>query len=205
MVRDLVLRIGEKIRRFRQDQNLSIQKLAEISGVSPAGIYKIETDGMIPSVATMIRIAHALGRKVGEFLDEAVEEVRDFELVRRKDRTALYSNESRMVAETIAWRLKDWKIFAAVLILEPGGKTGDENLYHEGEELILCLRGRIEINLGEEKYLLRKGDSFHYKSSQPHSWRNPGKEKAEMVYVLTPPLFHHEVSFAEDLKKLSDK
>ena len=205
MVREIILRVGEKIRKFRQDQNLSIQKLADISGVSPAGIYKIETDGMTPSVATMIRIAHALGHKVGEFLDEAVEEVRDFELVRRKDRTALYSNESRIMAETIAWRIKDWKIFAAVVTLEPGGKTGDENLYHEGEELILCLRGKIEITLGEEKFLLRKGDSFHYKSSKLHSWRNPGKEKAEMVYVLTPPLFHPEVSFAEDLKKLSDK
>ncbi|MCX5859792.1 MAG: helix-turn-helix transcriptional regulator, partial [Proteobacteria bacterium] len=83
MVRDLALRVGERIRRFRQDQKLSIQKLAEIAGVSPAGIYKIETDGMIPSVATMIRIAHALGHKVGEVLDETVEEVRDFELIRR--------------------------------------------------------------------------------------------------------------------------
>ncbi len=205
MVREIILRVGEKIRKFRQDQNLSIQKLAEISGVSPAGIYKIETDGMTPSVTTMIRIAHALGHKVGEFLDEAVEEVRDFELVRRKDRTALYSNESKIIAETIAWRIQDWKIFAAVVTLEPGGKTGDENLYHEGEELILCLRGKIEISLGEEKFLLQKGDSFHYKSSRLHSWRNPGKEKAEMVYVLTPPLFHSEVSFAEDVKKLSDK
>ena len=201
-MKDITIKIGEKIKRLRQERHLSIQKLAELSGVSPAGIYKIENDDMVPSVITMIRVAHALGRKVGDFLDEALDELKEYELIRKRDRTTLYSNENGFRVETIAWRIQDWKMFGAVVTLDPGAETVKEKVTHEGEEMILCLRGEIEFSLGNETITLKRGDSVHYKCTRPHSWRNRGKVRAEMVYFLTPPIFHPEVSFADDLKKL---
>lgn len=201
-MKEIIIQLGEKIRKYRQEQHLSIQKLAELSGVSPAGIYKIENDDMVPSVVTMIRISHALGRKVGDFLDDALEEPKEYELIRKRERTVLYSNENGFKVETIAWRIQDWKMFGAIVTLEPGAETAREMVSHEGEEMVLCLRGEIQFLLGDEEVTLKRGDSIHYKCTRPHSWRNQGRDRAEMVYILTPPIYHPEVSFADDLKKL---
>ncbi len=42
------VKVGEKVRRLRKRNGHSIQKLSELSGVSLAGIFKIEMNQMCP-------------------------------------------------------------------------------------------------------------------------------------------------------------
>jgi len=41
----------------------------------------------------------------------------------------------------------------------------------------------------QERYLLRDGDSLYYPSGVLHSWRNPGRSVARLIWVNTPPTF----------------
>jgi DNA-binding transcriptional MerR regulator len=41
----------------------------------------------------------------------------------------------------------------------------------------------------QERYVLRIGDSLYYPSGVRHSWRNPGREVARLIWVNTPPTF----------------
>ena len=111
--------IGEKIRKLRQDAGLSIQKLAEKSGVSPAGIYKIETNEMTPSITTLMKIAAALGKKVSYFVEEN-ERVKNIEYTRAKDRKKVYNKESRILIESFAARLEDGRMYVGILTIKPG-------------------------------------------------------------------------------------
>jgi quercetin dioxygenase-like cupin family protein len=76
-----------------------------------------------------------------------------------------------------------------IFTVEPG--AGSEGSYsHDGEEFVFVLEGSFEVLLNEEeRYLLRVGDSLYYPSSVVHAWRNPGRERARVIWVNTPPTF----------------
>ena len=73
--------------------------------------------------------------------------------------------------------------------IEPG--VSSEGSYrHAGEEFVFVLEGAFEVVLNDhERHLLQLGDSLYYPSSVGHSWRNPGREPARVIWVNTPPTF----------------
>jgi len=185
--------IGEKIRKLRQEAGLTIQKLAEMSGVSPAGIYKIETNEMTPSITTLMKIAAALDKKVSYFVEES-ERVKNIEYTKAKDRKSVYNKESRILIESFAARLEDGRMYMGLLTVKPGGGTLSEVVAHSGEELFYCLVGRLEFRIDEKTYTLNKGDSLHFKSELRHSWHNPGPKDAKIIYTLTPLALTPEIT-----------
>lgn len=192
-MKKVISSIGGKIRKLRQESGLSIQKLAEKSGVSPAGVYKIETNEMTPSITTLMKIAAALGKKVSYFVEEN-ERVKNIEYTRSKDRKTVYNKESRILIESFAARLEDGRMYVGLLTVKPGGGTLSETVAHSGEELFYCLEGKLEFQIGGETYTLTKGDSLHFKSELSHSWRNPGPKDAKIIYTLTPLALTPEIT-----------
>lgn len=183
---DIVINIGEKIRKLRKRNNLSIQKLAEKSGVSPAGIHKIETSGMTPTITTLMKIANALEKKVSFFIEED-ERLGDIELIKTEGRKRFFTSRHGIKVENIAGRLENSLIEAGINTVEWGGNSGDELMTHRGEELIYILEGKLEVVVKDKVYTLEQGDSLHYKSDIPHSWRNAQEKATQFLWVLTPP------------------
>ena len=68
----------------------------------------------------------------------------------------------------------------------PGGSTGDDLYTHEGEEAGLVIKGQIELDLGDERFLLSSGDSFSFSADIPHRYSNPGPGEAQIVWANTP-------------------
>ena len=62
--------IGAKIRGLRETKNLSIEEIAERSGLTVEQIESIETDQNLPSLGPLIKIARALGVRLGTFMDD---------------------------------------------------------------------------------------------------------------------------------------
>jgi uncharacterized cupin superfamily protein len=57
---------------------------------------------------------------------------------------------------------------------------------HEGEEILFLLSGRIEFQVGTDRFLMEEGDCLHFDSEQPHMGRNIGSEPARMLMVVSP-------------------
>ena len=79
-------------------------------------------------------------------------------------------------------------------ILETLGKLNTWGIYyihdaHEGEEFGYVLKGKISLYYGNEKYILKKGESFYYKPSKTHYIKNDSKSSSEVLWVSTPPSF----------------
>ena len=66
--------IGEKIKSLRTNQEISIQELAERAGLTVEQVSRIEENIDIPSLAPLIKIARALGVRLGTFLDDQTSE-----------------------------------------------------------------------------------------------------------------------------------
>ena len=73
---------------------------------------------------------------------------------------------------------------------DPGGSTGDETYTHgDSEELLVVVKGRVHLQLGADSYDLGTGDSVQYRSSTPHRVSNSGEERAEVLFVISPPSY----------------
>ena len=73
---EIIASIGPKVGQLRQQKRLSLQQLAERSGVSAAAIHKIERNGMVPTITTLMKLAAALNRSVAYFVEEEEHEDR---------------------------------------------------------------------------------------------------------------------------------
>lgn len=62
--------VGFKIKSIRESKNITIEDVSERSGLSIEQIESIENDQFLPSLGPLIKIARALGVRLGTFLDD---------------------------------------------------------------------------------------------------------------------------------------
>jgi mannose-6-phosphate isomerase-like protein (cupin superfamily) len=67
--------------------------------------------------------------------------------------------------------------------------TGKQALSHEGEECGIVLKGHLEVTVGKQSKTLKPGDAYYFTSSQPHYFKNNGREVCELISACTPPSF----------------
>jgi transcriptional regulator with XRE-family HTH domain len=179
---DLSANIGRKIRETRKAAGLSMSALADLSGLSLAAIQKVETNGMVPTIVSLMKISRALNKSVSFFVEEQ-EPTGRMALVRRAERKSFYSQASKLRQEYITGDLTGRILEGGVFTADPGGGSGETPGVHSGEEIIMCLSGEVEIEIGEETWLLKPGDTVHFKSDLPHRWNNPGETRAETLWI----------------------
>jgi quercetin dioxygenase-like cupin family protein len=188
MVDDRVIEIGIKIRNLRRQFHLSLRDLAEQAATSASTIHKIESKAMVPSISVLMKIAQALKKNVAYFIGE---EDRTSQVVHVKPqaREILHVRDSRLKVENVASFVADGQLEVTLLNIQRGGTSGEVPLFHPGEEIKYCIKGKMEYTIDGHTYLLTPGDCLHFKSNIPHSWRNADKEVAQVLSVCTPPTF----------------
>lgn len=184
LAEDLSIDIGRKIRETRKAAGLSISSLAELAELSPAAVQKIETNRMVPTIVSLMKISRALGRSVGFFVEDG-DPARRVALVRSGERRSFYSEASKCRQEFIAGDLSGGILEGGVFTADPGGGSGEAPNSHPGEEIVLCMAGGIHVEVGDQVHRLEPGDSLHFKSDLPHRWTNPGSSPAEVLWIYT--------------------
>jgi transcriptional regulator with XRE-family HTH domain len=172
---------AEKFRRAREDAGLTLRELAEKAGLAPSTVLKVERSQVVPSMAVCIRLADALNRKISYFVEEedAHEDVRF--VARGKGRIAS-ARASRVATEVVAEPLRNPRMEAFVLTIQPGGESGREApIVYRGEEIVFGLKGRVRFDIRGVAYVVRPGDTLHFKGDVPHTWANPGPGEAQIL------------------------
>jgi transcriptional regulator with XRE-family HTH domain len=177
-----VSEIGAKVAKARAERGWSLAQLAERAGLSPAAVHKVEKSGMTPTIASLMKIASALGKSVGYFVDEA-DPVRPVTVVRHDDRAPLFTSKQGLVLENISGRYGPFWVAGAEAHVEPGADSGPEPMSHPGEELVLVTRGRMSFTIDDVRYDLAEGDSIHFRTVRPHSWANPTGRPARAIWL----------------------
>ena len=178
--------IGERLRAIRMLRRRTLKDVADAAEVSESFLSQLERGRSSASVATLQRLAAALGI-----------EVSDLFATNGLPRPTVLRREAR---EPVVWghlgrkTLLTPKPFHSLEVVaaefDPGGSTGDEPYTHgDSEEVLLVVSGRVHVQLDADVFDLRAGDSVHYRSSTPHRVSNPGDEAAEVVFVISPPSY----------------
>jgi transcriptional regulator with XRE-family HTH domain len=177
--------LGERLRAIRQLRRKTLKEVAGAAGISESFLSQLERGRTNATIATLQRLAVALGIDVSDLFGAGSPRPRvlrrdalDFVAWGRLGRKALLTPKPFHSLEVVVARL------------EPGGSTGDEPYTHgDSEELLIVVAGRVHVQLGDDVYEVAAGDSVHYESSTPHRVANEGDEPAEVLFVISPPSY----------------
>lgn len=186
--------VGLKIKGIRESKNLTIEEVSERSGLGVDQIKSIETDEFLPSLGPLIKIARALGVRLGTFLDDndhlgpAVCRAEEHSM----GRAISFSNDATEARKNMVYhplaRQKAGRSMEPFLIdVQPNEEKHFKLSAHEGEEFIYVMQGEIEIVYGKETYSLHEGDSIYYDSIVKHHVHGaPGKSAKILAVVYIP-------------------
>ena len=181
-----VINVGERLRAVRNLRRTTLKVVAQRSGLSESFLSQVERGHANASIASLQRIAAALGIAVVDlFHPDGVSRAR---VLRRQDRPGFaYGIAGRKFLLTPE-PLENLEVLVGEF--SPGGSTGDEPYSHgDSEELFLVLSGRVHVQIGANVYEMNRGDSIVYRSSTPHRASNAGTEPAEVLWVISPPSY----------------
>ena len=179
--------IGERLRRTRLERGLTIKEVAAGASLTESFISQLERSRVNPSVASLQRITQVLGTSLGRLFDEVVPLTG--RVVRREQRARLTYPGLRATDYLLSPDL-DGRLEIIWAEAAPGGGSGEEYYRHEGEEeCVVVVRGRMEIWVGGERYLLSAGDAITFSSRIPHRWKNAGRGQLEAIWAITPPSY----------------
>jgi transcriptional regulator with XRE-family HTH domain len=177
-----VSEIGAKVAKARAARGWSLAQLAERAGLSTAAVHKIEKSGMTPTIASLMKVAAALGKSVGYFVEE-VEATRPVTVIRGGERSRLYTSKQGLELQNISGRYGPFWVAGAEAFVDPEADSGPEPMSHPGEELVVLLEGRMIFTIDGESYELDAGDSIHFRTVRPHSWANPDQRQARAIWL----------------------
>lgn len=186
--------VGEKIRSIRQTKQLELSDISERTGLSEEQIIRIEESKDLPSLAPLIKIARALGVRLGTFLDDQDE---TGAVVCRKDDSAgttiSFSNNAvnartHMHYHSLSNSKADRHMEPFIIDIEATQDSDYELSSHEGEEFIYVMEGEVEITYGKQNYLICNGDSIYYDSIVPHHVHGYRGQAARILAVVYTPI-----------------
>ncbi len=177
--------ISKNLKKLRTQKRLTLQELAEKTGLTKGYLSKVERSQKAPPYSTLTKIAAALDIEVTTILAENVQPLEDVKICisRGKNRP--------VIRETDQFAGYDYEVLA-------GGKPGKNmepfiihapfditrTYIHEGEEFIYVMDGQLEFNYGDDTYTLSPGDNIYFDSIVPHVGKSIGDTKAILMVVI---------------------
>jgi len=184
--------VGDKISTLCADKNISKEELAERSGLTVTQIEIIENSDTVPSLSPLIKIARALGVRLGTFLDDSNELGPVIHRQAEVQQPATFSSQlstanSHLDFFSLAARKMGRHMEPFLIDIKPSPTHEPILSSHEGEEFIFVLQGSVKINYGKREHVLHKGDSIYYDSIVDHLVSAVEDEPAQILAVVYTP------------------
>lgn len=182
--------LGRRVAQFRELRGMSLRAVAAEAGVSSSFLSQLENGHTNASVASLRKVAAALGVSPAQLLDDSAVHTRG--VLRAADRPTLPLDGAEKYVLSLP-PLRNLEVYAGVL--QAGGSTGADAYTHgNAQEMLVVVRGAILLELAEERFELSAGDSIEYLSSVPHRVVNSSAEVAEVFWINSPPTPEKEAS-----------
>lgn len=180
--------VGKRIRTYREKLDMSVFDLAQKSGIDEKIINSIEKGQVLPALGVLTKLSRALGQRLGTFMDDQFKP--DPIITRAKDLEANAvakegTNVLGYASHSLALGKPDRHMDPFRIEFAADGV--DEVSSHEGEELIICIAGEVELTYGNEKSVLMPGDTAYYNSVVKHGLRALGGKPASIYGIVFMP------------------
>lgn len=200
---------GKTIRLQRRLKSLTLKDLAAKTGLSISFLSEVERGVSQPSIASLRKIAQALGISLLGLSESEGNgtSVNPLDGLPRQPQhtTGPYVTDVRVVRAGRRKRISfpgmkgyfelltpdlNRLIEALNFKLEPGFESGQEQFSDlPGEKFMLILEGSLEFHVADQVYRLDEMDSLYYPADAPIYYKVLGKKTVKGVLVITPPGF----------------
>ena len=185
--------VSEKIIALMDTQHISTQNLSDRSGLTVSQIELVLSGEKVPSLGSLIKIARALGVRVGTFLDDtesvgAVVHRKNTREIPVTFSSQLSDANSHLDFYALAGNKADRHMEPFLIEINPSTKVEPILSSHEGEEFIFVMKGSVKIIYGKDIYILNTGDSIYYDSIVEHLVSAANSEPAQILAVVYAPL-----------------
>lgn len=185
--------VGEKIKSLRESRSISMEELAQRSGLALEQIERIEGNIDLPSLAPLIKIARVLGVRLGTFLDDQDETGPAICRKAEAGDSISFSNNAiqsrkHMEYHSLAKAKSDRHMEPFIIDVDATDDIDFVLSSHEGEEFIFVMEGVMEVCYGKNTYLLEAGDSIYYDSIVPHHVHGYQGQAAKILAVVYTPM-----------------
>ncbi len=169
-MRDQLVKLGKRIKAIRKEKKITLQTLAEQTGLTAGLISKIENFRTLPSLPVLVTIAGALKIDLAElFAGMNFEDKPHYLLVRKDEQEELEREDSPGMRYSLILEsaLKAVNIQVMLVTVEPGVKR--DAVSGIGDELIYMLSGELAYRIGDDRVKLAPGDTLFFDGTIPHS------------------------------------
>lgn len=175
----VIRRVGFQIRRLRNHRGLTLQDVADRTGVSVSMLSMLERGIAGGSISTLVAVASALGVHMSDLFEQEAD--RQPPVRRRAEQIEVQTAAG--VLRRVAHNDSAHGLEMVVNEYAPGTSSGARAVHHSGTEFGLVLDGELTVELDGVRHALQPGDSITYDSAQPHLISNEGAVLARAVWV----------------------
>ena len=180
---DLAPVVGSNLRRLRTRRGLSLERLAQISGVSRAMLGQIELGQSAPTINVLWKIARALEVTFSALISSRTQ---SGALVLRSNESKILTSKDRSFSSRALFPFDEPRRVEFYELRLAGGSVEDADAHPPGtSENLVVTAGTIEIDVAGDTHRLEAGDSILFEADTPHAYRNPGRTEAVMYLVMT--------------------
>ena len=175
--------VGRRVRGLRNQRGLTLAELARRTGLSLPFLSRLERGAATMTIANLVRITAALSVPLKDMFEDGPRPAR-LALSRAGGAGAERLAASGYSYRRLAAGVPDASAEAFELEFPVTSSPVIPLVRHAGEEVLYVLSGRIEFQVGEERFEMRAGDCLHFDAEQPHMGRNLGRAPARMLMVV---------------------
>lgn len=176
------MEIGLRIRKLRTQQNRTLQEIADVCGFTKSLLSKIENGVVVPPVATLSKIAKALGVKMSALIEEEGTVSGLFTASELTERMNQVKTDKGYSFFTFAGEYPNKKM-QPFLFTARRREVIEHRLSHDGEEFIYMLEGEMKFKVGNVEYILKPGDSIYFDAMEEHGML-PLSEKVKYLDIF---------------------
>jgi transcriptional regulator with XRE-family HTH domain len=182
--------IAANINALRKQRKMTLEKLAELTGLTKGYLSKIERSKKAPPYSTLNKIAFAFEVDVAFLLGERLDPSKDSRISFTRKNQGKVVNIMRSLSEGSLYGY-GYEALASdkpgknmePYIIEPS--FNEEAIFqHEGEEFMYVLEGKHKLIYDGKEYIMEEGDCIYFDASIPHTGRSLGKKKARLLAVM---------------------
>ena len=176
--------LGEHLRVLRAARGMTLERLAAATGLTKSYLSKIQNSRKLPPIATLSRIANALGTGIGSFFGDILEAREGASVVRRNERLPVVRGGTAFGYDYVSLAHQRLSKSMDPFVFTFPSKIDTHVFFdHGGEEFVFILSGKVIFQVGDERWTLEAGDSIYFDAAIPHRGWSLGGEATALVVV----------------------
>ncbi|SMC89790.1 helix-turn-helix domain-containing protein [Sporomusa malonica] len=180
-MKDLNLIIASNLKRIREEKKLSLEKVADITGVSKSMLGQIERGESSPTINTIWKIA--IGLKVS--FTSLINSPQDDAMIVHKSEVEPLIEDNGKYRVYPVFPYEDGRRFEMYIVeIEPDGHLRTDTHGEKTQEFITVVDGELTVLTNEKEYTVHKGDSITFRADKCHTYHNPGVELTRLSMVI---------------------